>query len=268
MIPIGRPELDLASGIDLTPVLAGARPDAIVNAAAYTAVDRAEQEPELAMAVNRDGAAAVARAAVTLNVPLIHISTDYVFSGEKDTPYEESDPTGPLGVYGQSKLAGEEEVRRLAPVHVILRTSWVYSPFGSNFVKTMLRLAATRPRISVVADQIGNPTSALDLADAVILAARQIVAAPDKAGTYHAAGSGESSWAEFAEHVFSESRRLGGPFAAVDPIRTSDYPTAARRPRNSRLDSKKFSVVFGQQLPLWKRSSGHCVQRLLQIVTS
>ena len=174
VIAVGRPQLDLENVATILPAIADARPDVIVNAAAYTAVDKAEQEPQRAFAINRDGAAAVAAAARTLGIPLIHLSTDYVFSGSKATAYVESDETGPLGVYGKSKLAGELAVRAANPDALILRTSWVYSPFGSNFVKTMLRLAGERPELRVVDDQVGNPTSALDLAEAILRIAPRI----------------------------------------------------------------------------------------------
>jgi dTDP-4-dehydrorhamnose reductase len=260
---IGRPEVDLAAPGDLAPAIARLKPDVIVNAAAYTAVDKAESETEQAFAVNRDGARAVAEASRQLGVPLIHISTDYVYAGDKDAPYVEDDPTGPLGVYGQSKLEGELAVQSVQPRHAILRTSWVYSPFGANFVKTMLRLAGTRDEISVVADQHGNPTSALDLADAVLAVARGMTNDPNLTGTFHVAGRGETTWCGFAQHVFSVSREAGGPYAQVLPIKTSDYPTAARRPANSRLDCAKFEQVFGVVQPHWRDSSALCVRRLL-----
>src|SRR5437868_718300 len=190
LIVVGRPDLNLAIPGTVASALECARPDAIVNAAAYTAVDKAESEPDLAMAVNRDGAAAVARTAARLGIPLIHISTDYVFSGDKASPYVESDPVGPLGVYGRTKLAGEEAVRSEHPSPIILRTAWVYSPYGANFVKTMLRLAGERERLRVVDDQIGNPTSALDIADGIFRVVDH-ASKTESQGTYHMSGSGE-----------------------------------------------------------------------------
>ena len=202
VIAVGPPELDLSApdGDAVYAVLAAANPDAIVSAAAHTAVDRAESERELAFAINATGAGAVARTAARLDVPLVHVSTDYVFSGDKAEPYLESDPTGPTGVYGASKLAGEDAVRASGGDFAILRTAWVYSPFGANFVKTMLRLAESRDEVSVVDDQRGCPTSALDLADAAIAVLANLKARPDPAlrGLFHATGSGEGSWADLA----------------------------------------------------------------------
>ena len=256
LVFLGRPELDLARGETIAPAIAAARPDIVVSAAAYTAVDQAEDEPEIAYAVNVGGAGEVARAAASAGAPVIHLSTDYVFDGTLNRPYREDDPTGPQGVYGASKLAGEGAVAAANSRHLILRTAWVYSPFGKNFVKTMLRLAADRDEVSVVADQIGNPTSALNIADAVLAVAGRLVDDPrfDRWGIYHLAGSGEASWADFAEEIFRASRALGGPSALVRRIATSDYPTKARRPRNSRLDTNSFMQVFDRVAPEWRES--------------
>lgn len=269
---VGRPALELANGDDaavqaaLAASFAGAGPDAIINAAAYTAVDRAESEAELAFAINAAGAGAVARAAHALAVPLVHISTDYVFSGGKLAPYGENDPTGPTGVYGASKLAGECEVLASRADAAILRTAWVYSPFGANFVKTMLRLATTRSTLGVVDDQRGNPTSALDLADAVMRVAANLRASDDPAlrGVFHASGSGEASWADFASAVFAGSQAAGGPFTQVNRITTAQYPTPAQRPANSRLDCTKLAQVHGVQLADWRQSCRSVVTRLVQ----
>lgn len=261
VLAVGRPQLDLESVATILPAISDARPDLIVNAAAYTAVDRAEQEPQQAFAINRDGAAAVAAAARTLNVPLIHLSTDYVFSGSKTTAYIESDETGPLGVYGKSKLAGELAVRSANPSALIFRTSWLYSPFGSNFVKTMLRLAVEKPVLRVVDDQVGSPTSGLELAEAILRIASR---AGDGAGaTFHIAGSGSTSWCGLARHVFEISRLAGGPAAEVVPISTSEYPTPARRPANSRLDSSAFDACFGHSLRDWRAGVEETVRRIL-----
>ena len=186
-----------------------------------------------------------------LGVPLIHLSTDYVFSGRKATAYVESDETGPLGVYGKSKLAGELAVRTANPDALILRTSWVYSPFGSNFVKTMLRLAGERPELRVVDDQVGNPTSALDLAEAILRIAPRVREKAGAGATFHVAGSGSTSWCGLAKQVFETSRLAGGPTAEVVPISTSEYPTPARRPANSRLDTSAFRTCFGHSLRDW-----------------
>jgi dTDP-4-dehydrorhamnose reductase len=250
-----RPELDLARPDTIAAVIEAARPDVVVSAAAYTAVDQAEDEPDLAFAVNAAGAGEVAKAAASIGAPVIHLSTDYVFDGTQDRPYREDDPTGPQGVYGASKLAGERAVAEANPRHVIVRTAWVYSPFGKNFVKTMLRLAQTRDEVSVVADQWGNPTSADDIVEAVLVAARRLVSGDfDAWGVYHFAGQGKASWADFAEEIFRVSSERGGPGADVRRIGTADYPTKARRPANSQLDSGRFRRVFAHVSPHWQDS--------------
>lgn len=266
IIALGRPDLDLADSATIAPAIAAAKPDVVVSAAAYTAVDKAESEADLAHAINGAGAGAVAGAAHALGVPVIHISTDYVFDGTKPAPYVESDPVAPLGVYGASKLAGEQAVLAAAPDAVILRTAWVYSPFGANFVKTMLRLAETRDEVGVVADQIGNPTSALDIADAVLAIAVRLHAAPDKAprGIFHMTGGGEGSWADLAEDVFAASAAVGGPSAHVRRITTADYPTPAARPANSRLDCGALASAYDIRLPDWRASTLSVVQRLVR----
>ena len=266
IVPIGRPELDLADADSVVRSLAAAHPDAVVSAAAYTAVDKAEGEPDLAHAINAGGAAAVARTAADLNVPLIHLSTDYVFDGESDRPWTEADGTAPTGAYGRSKRAGEEAILdAYGGGSAILRTAWVYSPFGSNFVRTMLGLAATRDEIAVVADQIGNPTSALDIADGVLQVADNLAADRDPAlrGVFHMSGRGEASWADFARAVFAASAARGGPSAEVKAIGTSDYPTPARRPANSRLDCTKLAETHGVVLPDWREALPPVVGRLL-----
>ncbi|CAN7363949.1 dTDP-4-dehydrorhamnose reductase [Mesorhizobium caraganae] len=262
---VGRPALDLARPDTVFEALAAARPDVVISAAAYTAVDQAEDEPDLAFAVNAVGAGKVAEAAAKLGVPVIHLSTDYVFDGSKDGAYVEADATAPLGVYGASKLAGELAVAAANPRHLILRTAWVYSPFGRNFVKTMLRLASDRDEISVVADQWGNPTFALDIADAILHAAAMLRddEAFDGYGIYHLAGTGETNWSGFARHILDTSRALGGPRAQVRDIATSDYPTKAGRPANSRLSSAKFAATFGWTAPEWQLSTNALVGRLL-----
>ncbi len=265
IIAVGRPELDLADAGSVLAVLEAIKPDAIVSAAAYTAVDKAESERELAFAVNADGAGAIARAAAVLGVPLIHLSTDYVFAGDKREPYVETDETGPVSVYGSSKLEGERQIAAATPNHAILRTAWVYSPFGANFLKTMLRLAETRDTLRVVGDQQGQPTSALDIADAVIAIARRMAANDDAAlrGIFHLAGSGSGTWADFAEAIFAGLKARTGKTVTVERITTADYPTPARRPANSRLSTAKLMQVYGITLPDWRHSTETVLGRLL-----
>ena len=268
VIAVGPPELDLSAPDDarVYSALAAAKPDGIVNAAAHTAVDKAESESDLAFGINGEGAGAVARAAARLGVPLVHVSTDYVFSGDKPTPYLESDRPAPTGVYGASKWAGEQAVLASGADAAILRTAWVYSPFGANFVKTMLRLAETREELGVVADQQGNPTSALDLADAVLTVAENLKAsaAPELRGLFHAAGSGEANWADFAEAIFAAAASHGGRAARVKRITTTEYPTPARRPANSRLDCSHLFTQHGVKFPDWRDSTANVVARLVR----
>ena len=265
IVLVGRPELDFERPSDWTRLFGELSPTVIVNAAAYTRVDDAETDPA-AMVVNGEAAGAVARAAHALGVPVVQVSTDYVFDGTRDRPYREDDPTAPVNGYGRSKLAGEEAVAREAPDHAILRTSWVCSPFGRNFVKTMLALAGSRNRLSVVGDQHGSPTSAIDLADGVIGVARNLVSRPGAAklrGVFHMTGGGETTWAEFARAIFAESAARGGPTAHVEAIPSSAYPTPARRPFNSRLDCSRLRRTHGIALPDWRQSLGPIVERCL-----
>lgn len=267
VVAICRPEFDLAEVTDATAALAAARPDVIVSAAAHTAVDRAESEAELAHAINARGAGAVARAGAALGVPVIHLSTDYVFDGSKTSAWVESDPVAPLGVYGASKLAGEEAVLSSGARAVVLRVAWVFSPFGANFVKTMLRLAESRDRLGVVADQIGAPTSAFDIADAVLTIATTLIARPDDpllTGVFHmGAGGPDASWADFAEAIFAGAAARGHEAPVVDRIPTSAYPTPAKRPAQSRLESSKLAAVHGIRLPDWRKSLDVVLDRLL-----
>lgn len=244
---LGRPEIDLAQPASVGAAIMAAKPDIVVNAAAHTAVDQAEDEPEQAYTINALGAEAVAKAAVAIGVPVIQISTDYVFDGSEIRPYKETDPVGPSGVYGRTKLAGERLVAAANPHHVIMRTARVYSPFGKNFIKTMLGLAETRDQLDVVADQFGNPTSAYAIAEAILAVTDRVLGAPPFTdwGIYHFAGAQEVSWAGFAKDIFCISNSLGGPSALVRPITTKDYPTKAPRPSNSRLDTNRFLDVFG-----------------------
>jgi len=253
----------------VTATLAGAiaalEPDLVVNAAAYTAVDKAESEPQKAMTVNGEAAGAVAAGARKAGAPVIQISTDYVFDGALDRPWREDDAVAPLGAYGRSKLAGEEAVAAANPHHVVLRTAWVYSPFGGNFVKTMLRLAETHDELDVVADQTGNPTSAFVVADAVLSVAGRLSVAPadDVFGTYHVAAAGTASWCDFARAIFE----IAGPdlprVPKVNAITTAQYPTPARRPANSRLDTARFERTFGYHPPQWRVSLEETLARIL-----
>ncbi|MGP4805446.1 dTDP-4-dehydrorhamnose reductase [Agrobacterium cavarae] len=256
IVTVGRPELDLLNPSTIPSTVRFLRPDVIVSAAAYTAVEDAELEKDTAFAINSTGAKAVAQAARELRVPLIHLSTDYVFSGDKATPYIESDPTAPTSVYGASKLSGERGVAKIWENHAILRTAWVYSPYGKNFLKTMLKLAKTNKELRVVADQIGSPTSGLELAVAILKIAHRMItdSRPNLRGIFHLSGRGQASWAEFAEAIFLESRRFGGPFAEVRLITSRDYPSAVIRPKNSRLCGAKIKEAYGIDLPEWNTS--------------
>lgn len=263
----GRPACDLAeiSTHDLQQSIQRFQPDIVVNAAAYTAVDKAEGEQEPAFAINSTGARKVAEVACHLNVPLIHLSTDYVFNGTLERPYLETDQPKPMGVYGLSKYHGEQAVTDTSSNHVILRTSWVYSPFGHNFVKTMLRLTSTQTQIRVVADQKGCPTSAFDLADTICQIADFLHKNPQSGrGLYHCCGTGGTNWAEFARTIFAMSEKYGGPFSRIEAITSKDYPTHAKRPQNSCLDCTKLDQSFGIKLPEWQHSVEICVRQLLQ----
>jgi dTDP-4-dehydrorhamnose reductase len=271
IICLARPEVDLLEPDLIAHAIDNARGDLVINAAAYTAVDRAESEPALALRVNGEGARAVAAAAAKTGCPVVQISTDYVFDGALDRPYREEDATAPVSAYGRSKLAGEHGTAEANPRHVIARTAWVYSPFGQNFLKTMLRLGLTRQEVGVVADQWGSPTSALDIADALIAMARKIVAEPENKslfGVFHVTGSNHTTWAGFAAAIFAQAAALGRPPVKALPIATAEYPTPAARPANSRLDVGKLHRVFGVALPDWRGSAQDCVKRLLEAPTA
>jgi dTDP-4-dehydrorhamnose reductase len=263
---LGRPQLDLERLETIAPAIMASRPDVIVNAAAFTAVDLAESQEDAARLANGTAAGEVAKAAATLGIPVIQISTDYVFDGSLGRPYREDDPVEPISAYGRSKLQGELAVAAATPNHAILRTAWVYSPFGKNFVRTMLRLAETRDEIGVVADQAGCPTSALDIADAIFAVARNLTERPrDPAlrGVFHMGAQGQAVWADVAEAIFAERQALGGAPVVVKRIATSDYPTPAQRPANSRLDSSRLAEIHGVRLPPWQVALAACVRRLL-----
>jgi dTDP-4-dehydrorhamnose reductase len=265
IVALGRPAFALENRASVIEAVEAARPDVVVNAAAYTAVDKAEAEEALAVLVNGEGAGYVAEAAAKVGAPLLHLSTDYVFDGALGRPYREDDRTAPTGAYGRSKLIGERLVAERCPDSVILRTAWVYSPFGVNFLRTMLRLNETREEVGVVDDQLGNPTSALDIAGALLAVAARIKsdAAPGLRGIFHMTGSGEATWADFAEAVVQEAAARGRRLTRVKRIATADYPTAARRPANSRLDNEKLRRVYGLRLPDWRGSVAACCARLI-----
>jgi dTDP-4-dehydrorhamnose reductase len=262
----GRAAMDIADAAAVDSAIRAFGPDLVVNAAAYTAVDKAEDDADAAYKVNRDGARHVAAAANAIGAPLIHISTDYVFDGTKPAPYLETDMTNPLGVYGQSKLAGETAIADETAGFVILRTSWIFSVDGSNFVRTMLRLAGERDVIDVVDDQWGAPTFAADLAAAIVSVGDRILAAKDRPalyGVYHATAAGETTWYRFARAIMELSAAKGGPSCRIHPIATSQYPTRARRPANSCLDGSKLARLFGIRMPAWQTSLERCLDQLI-----
>ena len=266
---LARPVLDLAQpdmiAAAVDHAIARESPTLVVSAAAYTAVDRAEEDQATAMAVNGEAPGVIAAACARAGVPIVHVSTDYVFDGSLDRPYRPDDPVAPLGVYGRSKERGERAVREAMPDHAILRTAWVTSPFGNNFVRTMLRLAGDRDELRVVGDQHGSPTSALDLADAILRIAERVEAGAAPLGrTYHVAGRGETTWAGLAEHAMAVSADRGGPSARVTPITTAEYPTPAKRPANSRLDLSAFEAAFDCTLPHWRDAQAEVVWRILR----
>jgi dTDP-4-dehydrorhamnose reductase len=266
IVPLCRPDLDLAGNWDaIQSAFLAIEPDAVVSAAAYTAVDKAESERDKAFAINEGGASAIAHFARKARVPLVHLSTDYVFDGTKVDPYTEDDATGPTTVYGQSKLAAELAVLGSHDNVAILRTAWIHSPFGTNFVKTMLRAASECDEVNVVADQFGNPTNAFDIAEGILAVIQNLNASSDPAlrGIFHMAGADEASWADLAEGVFAVSVQVGGPAARVRRIMSSDYPAAARRPSNSRLACRKLATVHGVTLPGWHVSVAEVVGRLI-----
>jgi dTDP-4-dehydrorhamnose reductase len=264
VVAVGRPELDLADENSVAVAVARERPDIVVNAAAYTRVDKAETEPAIAHAVNALGAEHVAAACAANAIPIIHISTDYVFGGTKDGPYVEDDPAAPINVYGRTKLEGERRVAKACERHLILRSAWVHSPWGVNFVKTMLRLATMRPNIGVVDDQKGSPTYAPHLASIVLAIAARVATDPAgmRWGVYHAVSGGETTWFGFAREVFRRAAEQGLPAAEVAAIAAGAYPTLARRPANSRLNCDRLRLSLGLELPDWRVGVQACVARI------
>jgi len=257
---LGREAADLSDPASAAAVLRGliGNADAVINAAAYTAVDRAEDEPDLARLVNADAPTALARIAAHAGVPFLHVSTDYVFDGSGETGRSPDTPTAPLGIYGATKADGEAGVRAAGGPHAILRTSWVFSAHGNNFVRTMLRLGADRDALRVVADQIGGPTPATAIADALFVMARDLIAERAPSGTWHFAGAPEVSWADFSRAIFDAADMD----VAITDIPSADYPTPARRPANSRLDCSATERAFGIVRPDWRAGLGQALRDL------
>jgi len=262
---VERDEVDLADPPAVGAAIAAARPDIVINAGAYTAVDQAETERDIAFAINRDGPAALAQACCEIGAALIHFSTDYVFNGSKPGPYVETDPVNPLSVYGASKAEGDAAIAERLDRHVILRTSWVYSAVGHNFVKTVLRLGAERDELRIVDDQHGAPTAAAELARAAIHVAAALAAGQENGfGVFNFAGSGATTWCGFAREIFAGAAERGARVpGSVKPIATEDYPLPAPRPRNSRLDCAKIGRVYGLVAKSWQDSLSDCLDELI-----
>lgn len=263
VVLVGRPELDLEKPALFAQVLHSISPDLLINAAAHTAVDQQEDEDERAFRINAEAPAELARLTRLAGIPIVQVSTDYVFDGSSPRPYVESDLPNPQTVYGRSKLAGEDAVRAGNPDHLVVRTAWVVSRYGRNFIKTMLNAARTRERLQVVADQFGSPTEAHDLANGLLVAAgfwRDHGGFPQ--GLYHLAGQGRASWYELAAHALASSRSIGGPSALVEPIGSDQWPTKAMRPANSELDSSAFERDFGYRAGNWQQAVSTLVAEL------
>ena len=261
MTCLGRDRADLSDPAACAAAIAASDADVVINAAAYTAVDKAEADEDLATTINGAAPGAMAQACAARAIPFLHVSTDYVFDGTGTRPWQTDDPTGPLGAYGRSKLAGEQAVRAAGGPHAILRTSWVFSAHGANFVKTMLRLGAEREKLTIVADQVGGPTSAADIAAALLTMARAFHAGHATSGTYHFSGAPDVSWADFAREIFAQA----GLTCAVQDIPTSAYPTPARRPANSRMDCAALTRDFAIERPDWRISLATVLSDLKEI---
>lgn len=264
IIALGRPALDLAEPETFAHTLDAVGPDVVASVGAYTAVDQAESEPALVRRVNAVGPALLARACAARGLPIVHLSTDYVFDGRKTSPFVEEDPIAPASLYGASKAAGEAGVAEAGGRFAILRTAWVFDAAGKNFVRTMLRLAQTRPSIAVVDDQRGSPTYAPFIAQGIVTVARALGEnrSDPPSGIYHMTCAGSCTWREFAEAIFVGSAARGGPAASVAPIATADYPTAARRPANSVLDCTKLARAFAIALPDWRAGLDQCLDAI------
>lgn len=256
---LARDDLDISDAAAVSDLVEKFRPDLVFNAGAYTAVDKAEFEPETASKINALGAGNLARAVKAIGATIVHISTDYVFDGESNAPYLPSDRVNPVNVYGNTKLGGEQAIAMSGARHLIVRTSWVYSNTGRNFVRTMLTAAEQRPELRVVNDQRGSPTSAHDLAEALIAAGEQVARTPSLTGLYHFSNAGVTTWYEFARAIF-ELR--GGRIPPIVPVATSEYPTPARRPRSSVLDSSSFTAAFGVSPRPWREALAEVVGEL------
>lgn len=269
VVALGRDQLDLSKPDDIRRVVAEIKPDIIINPAAYTAVDKAESEPEIAYAINAEAPRVLAEEAAKLDALLVHYSTDYVYDGTKSQPYVETDGTNPLSVYGKSKLAGEDAIRAVGLPHLILRTSWVYGAYGKNFLKTILRLAAEREELRIVADQFGAPTSSDSIARATIAAIGAYSAEGDS-GIYHFTNKGETSWYGFTKAIVEAYQYLGGQpalkvqSAHIRAITTAEYPTLAARPVNSRLDCSKLKHALGVALPSWQDAMQAVLQDVIK----
>lgn len=263
LVVLGRSQLDLANVDHIRQQVRNHRPGLIINAAAHTAVDLAESEPDAAFAINAIAPGVLAEEAKTLGIPLIHYSTDYVFDGSKPAPYTEADPPNPLGVYGQSKLAGEQAIAAVGGQYLILRTSWVYSNHGKNFLLTMQRLLQEKPQLRIVADQIGAPTWAGSIANSTrALIERWQAGEPGEWGIYHLSAAGETSWFGFAEAIGEHLREQGKACAELEPIPSSAYPTPAKRPLNSRLDCSRLQQQWHVSLPHWQDALRECLAQL------
>ena len=262
---IGRPGLDICEVRTIERALNDIRPDIVINTAAYTDVDKAELEPQRALALNRDGARLLAASAARREIPIIHISTDYVFSGTSAVPYVETDATAPATLYGRSKLEGEAATAAANPKHIILRTAWVYSPFGRNFVKNTLKRARNGEPLRIVADQFGSPTYAPHLVEVILAIAARATRSGMSAvpwGVYHAAGSGRASWHEIARQTLLNAGDVRHLADGVEAIASADYPTRTQRPANAALDCSKLEAHFGLRLPDWPEGLAQCVERL------
>ncbi|MFC5694270.1 dTDP-4-dehydrorhamnose reductase [Pseudomonas sp. GCM10022186] len=260
VVALGRDRLDLAQPGLIRQQVRAESPDLLINAAAYTAVDQAESEPEAAFAINATAPGVLAEEAAALGIPLFHYSTDYVYDGDKSAPYREDDPTNPLGAYGRSKLAGEQAIQAVGGAHLILRTSWVYSLHGRNFLLTMQRLLQEREELRVVDDQIGAPTWAGSIAQATARLVEQWQAGNRHWGVYHLTNQGETSWFGFASAIAEELKAAGKPCARLVAIPSSEYPTPTRRPLNSRMDGSKLARDWQVTLPDWQSALAECLR--------